>query len=98
MIDLKKLQEKIFENKLKKWFNTTDIHKEFCFIYEELAEANRAYYRKENNIWEELADVTIFLLWLSEILWINLEEEIKNKIDINEKRMYTKLDWVNIKV
>ena len=98
MIDLKKIQEKIFENKLKKWFNTTDIHKEFCFIYEELAEANRAYYRKENNIWEELADVTIFLLWLSEILWINLEDEIKNKIDINEKRKYIKLDGVNSKV
>ena len=98
MIDLKKIQETIFNNKLKKWFNTTDIHKEFCFIYEELAEANRAYYRKENNIWEELADVTIFLLWLSEMLWINLENEIKNKIKINEKRKYINNNWVNTKL
>lgn len=98
MIDLKKLQDTIFNNKMEKWFNTTDIHKEFCFIYEELAEANRAYYRKETNIWEELADVTIFLLWLSEMLWINLENEIRNKIKINEKRKYINNNWVNTKL
>lgn len=97
-MNLKKLQEIIFENKLRKWFNTTDIHKEFCFIYEELAEANRAYYRNESNIWEELADVTIFLLGLSEMLWINLEKEIKNKIKINEKRKYINKNGVNTKL
>jgi NTP pyrophosphatase (non-canonical NTP hydrolase) len=62
MIDLQEIQKKIYENKINKWFNTTDIHKEFCFTYEELAEANRAYYRKEDNVGEELADVVIYLL------------------------------------
>jgi NTP pyrophosphatase (non-canonical NTP hydrolase) len=98
MIDLKQLQKKIIDNKRKKWFNTTDIHKEFCYIYEELAEANRAYYRKEDNIWEELADVSIYLLWLAEILWIDLEEEILNKIEINEKRIYKIINWGHYKV
>ncbi|MDP2090314.1 MAG: MazG-like family protein [Candidatus Gracilibacteria bacterium] len=98
MIDLKKLQDTIFNNKMEKGFNTTDIHKEFCFIYEELAEANRAYYRKETNIGEELADVTIFLLGLSEMLGINLENEIRNKIKINEKRKYINNNGVNTKL
>jgi NTP pyrophosphatase (non-canonical NTP hydrolase) len=97
MIDLKQLQKKIYDNKIHKWFNTTDIHKEFCYIYEELAEANRAYYRKESNVWEELADTVIFILWLAEILWINLEEEILQKIDINEKRIYKNVNGVNYK-
>lgn len=79
----------------KKWFNTTDIHKEFCYIYEELAEANRAYYRKEDSVWEELADVSIYILWLAEILWIDLEKEILNKIEVNKQRNYKTINWVN---
>ncbi len=50
MIDLAALQKEIYANKIAKGFNTTDIHKEFCYAYEELAEANRAYYRKESNV------------------------------------------------
>jgi NTP pyrophosphatase (non-canonical NTP hydrolase) len=97
MIDLKELQKKIYANKIEKWFNTTDIHKEFCYIYEELAEANRAYYRKEDNVWEELADVAIFLLWIAEILWVDLEKEILNKIDVNQKRVYKNINGVDYK-
>ncbi|MFH1890321.1 MAG: hypothetical protein ABIJ91_02005 [Candidatus Kuenenbacteria bacterium] len=62
MINLNKLQKEVYQNKLDKGFNVTDIHKEFCFIYEELAEANRAYYKKKPDIGEELADVAIYLL------------------------------------
>ena len=33
MTDLKKLQKEIYQNKVNKGFNITDINKEFCFIH-----------------------------------------------------------------
>ena len=36
MIDLEKLQKEIYQNKVNKGFNTTDINKEFCLTYGEL--------------------------------------------------------------
>jgi len=98
MIDLKKYQEEIFKNKVEKWFNVTDVNLEFNLIYWELAEAFESYHKKIWNVWEELADVAIFLLWLSEILGINLEEEIIKKHEINKKRKYKKSWNWHIKV
>lgn len=39
MIDLMKIQKEIYQNKVDKGFNTTDINKEFCLTYGELSEA-----------------------------------------------------------
>jgi NTP pyrophosphatase (non-canonical NTP hydrolase) len=97
MIDLKELQKKVYENKINKGFNTTDIHKEFCYIHEEVAEANRAYYKKLPDIGEELADVVIYILGLAEILGVDLEKELLNKADKNEKREYKTIDGVLIR-
>ncbi|KKT40280.1 hypothetical protein A3K29_02715 [Candidatus Collierbacteria bacterium RIFOXYB2_FULL_46_14] len=94
MISLKKLQKQIYANKIKKGFNTTDIYKEFCLIHEEVTEACRAHYRKEYSVGEELADVAIYLLGLSEILNINLEKEIKRKVLKNHKRVYKRIGGV----
>lgn len=47
---------------------------------------------------EELADVAIYLLGISEILGIDLEQEILKKIEKNRKRVYQKVNGVNIKV
>ncbi len=90
MIDLQELQKKIYQNKLDKWFNTKDIHLEFNYIYGELSEAFDAYLKEKWNVWEELADVAIYLLWLSEILGVNLETEILEKMKINKARKYKK--------
>jgi len=98
MIDLKKIQKIVYENKIDKGFNITNIHKEFCYIYEELAEANRAYYKKLPNIGEELADVVIYLLGLSEILKLDLEKEILKKIKINQNRKYVRKNGVLEKI
>ncbi len=97
MIDLKKLQKQVYRNKLAKGFNVTDIHKEFCYIYEELAETNRAYYKKLPDLGEELADVVIYLLGLAEILKIDLEKEVLKKIKKNKKREYNKIDDVLVR-
>ncbi|XKT74581.1 MAG: hypothetical protein ACJKTH_00595 [Patescibacteria group bacterium UBA2163] len=91
-VDLKKLQKRVYANKVQKGFNTTDVAMEFCRAHEELSEAFKKYNLKEDGVAEELADVAIFLLGVSEILDFDLEEEIKRKIEINEKREYKKLD------
>jgi len=46
------------------------------------------------NVGEELADVAIYLLGLSEILGVDLENEIVKKVDKNEKREYQRRDGV----
>ena len=90
MIDLQKLQKEVYQNKLNKWFNVTDVNMEFNLIHWELAEAFESYHKNKWDVWEELADVSIFILWLCEILWVNLEEEILRKIEINKARKYKK--------
>lgn len=97
MINLKKLQKEIYQNKLDKGFNVTDIHKEFYYLYEELAEANRAYYKKLPDIGEELADVTIYLLGLAEILSLDLEKELMKKVKKNKRRQYKTINGVLIR-
>ncbi len=95
MTDLKKLQKRIYENKVKQGFNVTDIPVEFCYIYEELAEAYRAYRKELPDLAEELADVTIYLLGLAEILKIDLEKEVLAKVAKNEKRKYKTVSNIN---
>ena len=95
MIDLKQLQKDIYKNKLNKGFNVTDINKEFCLTYGEMAEAYEAWRKKKDDLGEELADVAIYLLGLSEILNIDLEDEILKKVYKNSKREYKVIDGVN---
>ena len=91
MVDLKKLQREVYQNKINKNFNVTDIAMEFCLLYEEVSEAYRAWRKKLPDLGEEIADVVIYLLGLSAILGINLEEEVLKKIKKNEKRQYQKV-------
>ena len=98
MIDLKELQKRVFQNKIAKGFNVKDVYMEFCYTYGELSEACDAYLKKKDNIGEELADVVLYVLGLSEILGIDLETELLRKIEINEKRQYIQKDGVNIRV
>ena len=39
----------------------TDVNKEFCLTYGEIAEAYDAWRKKKDDLGEELADVTIYL-------------------------------------
>ena len=98
MIDLKELQKRVYQNKIDKGFNVTDIYKEFCYTYGELSEACEAYLKKQDDVGEELADVVLYILGLSEILGIDLEKEILNKMEKNEKRQYIQKDGVNIRI
>ena len=97
-MDLKKLQKEIYQNKLDKGFNTTGVNKEFCLLYGEVGEAYDAYRKGKDDLGEELADIAIYLLGLSEILGKDLEEEIKNKVQINKNRKYKDVNGAKIKI
>ena len=90
MVDIKELQKEVLRNKIEKGFNTTDVFREFCRAYEELSEAFSKYDKGQEGVAEELADVTIYLLGISEILGFDLEKEVTRKIEINKQRQYKK--------
>lgn len=97
MIDLKKLQTDIYNNKVAKGFNTTDVPLEFGLTYGELAEAFDAYRKKLPDVGEELADVAIYLFGLAAILNIDLEEELIKKVEKNKNREYQTVDGVPLR-
>ena len=90
MVDLKKLQKEIMQNKIKHGFNTTDVALEFCHAHEELSEAFSKFNKRQDGVAEEFADVAIFLLGMAEVLGYNLEKEIVRKVKINKNRVYKK--------
>ena len=97
-MDLEQMQKRVYQNKLNKGFNVTDVPKEFCYLYGEVAEAYDAYLKNKEDLGEELADIAIYLLGLSEILGYNLKEQIEYKMQKNEKRLYKKVGKSYIKV
>lgn len=93
IIDTKKLQKEVLENKKNHGFNTTDIEFELLRLYGETNELFEAWRKQDKeNIDEELADVGIFLLGISEMLGSDLGEDITNKMKINRKRIYKNRD------
>jgi len=96
-MNLKEIQKEVLQNKINKGFNTTDINKEFCLLYGEVSEAYDAYRKNKDDLGEELADIAIYLLGISEILGKDLEEEIINKIEINKNRKYKNVNGTMIK-
>ena len=60
-----------------------------CLIHSEVSEALEAYRnRDDENFGEELADVAIRLFHMCEYLNIDLEKEIRKKVEFNKKREY----------
>ena len=93
-MDLRETQKEVYQNKIDKGFNVTDVNKEFCLLYGEVAEAYDAWRKKKDDLGEELADIAIYLLGISEILGIDLAAEIENKTKINREREYKVIDGV----
>ncbi len=97
-MNLKQVQKNVWQNKINKGFNTTNVEKEFCLLYGEVAEAYEAYRKKKDDLNEELADIAIYLIGLSEMLGFDLEDEIIKKVSKNERRVYKNINGINIKV
>lgn len=92
------IQKAIYANKVAKGFNVTDIPMEFTYLYGEVGEAFDAWRKKKDNLGEELADVAIYLLGMAEILSVDLENEILQKMEKNTKRVYEHHDGVSVRV
>ena len=93
-MELAEMQKAVYQNKLDKGFNVTDVNKEFCLLYGEVAEAYEAWRKKQDSVGEELADVAIYLLGLAEILGVDLGTEIEQKMSVNKDRRYVVEDGV----
>ena len=93
-MELSATQKAVYQNKVDKGFNVTDINVEFCLLYGEVAEAYEAWKKKQDTVGEELADIAIYLLGLSEILGVDLASEIEKKMKINREREYQVIDGV----
>jgi len=91
------LQKRIWQNKLAKGFNTTNVDREFNYTYVELAEAYESYRKEKGDVGEELADTAIFVISLAEMLGVDLEKEMLAKMDTNEKREYIEQNGHHIK-
>ena len=63
-----------------------------------MAEAYEEWRKKKDDVGEEIADVVIYLLGLSEILNIDLEKEILNKVNKNKHRDYRIINGVNTRI
>lgn len=81
------VQKRVYFNKVNHGFNVTDIPKEFCLLYGEVAEAFDAW-KHHSGLDLELADVAIYLLGLAEITGIDLGKAIDKKMYINKHRQY----------
>jgi NTP pyrophosphatase (non-canonical NTP hydrolase) len=93
MGQIQDLQYRTWQNKLAKKFNTTNVESEFNYTYGELAEAYEAYrYGKTTEVGHELADTVIFIMSLAQMLGIDLETALLEKMTINENRTYIKND------
>ena len=96
ILDTKKLQKEIIQNKKEHGFNTTDIKFELLLLYGEVNELFQAWLKDDDqNIGEELADVAIFLLGIAEILDKDLGVEIIEKMKLNKNRIYRNGNKVN---
>lgn len=97
-MDIKETQKRVYDNKVNKNFNVTNVDMEFCLLYGEVGEAYEAYIKNKDDLDYELADIAIYLMGLAEILHIDLEKAIKEKISINEKRKYKVVDGINTRI
>lgn len=85
-MDLHALQQLSWENKERKGFNTTDVPLEFSMLHEKAANAFACWRRGEMNIGEELADVVLYASSIAEMVLLDLDHEVTEKVAKNAAR------------
>jgi len=99
MGSLHELQKDIFQNKVDKGFNITDVGKEIVLMTEELGELAKAYKKSDHKDAEEISnkdeivdavgDLMVYCLGLCEMLGVGSEEVIKNIVEQNKGRLHS---------
>lgn len=98
-MNLSQLQKEIYQNKVNRGFNVTDIGKEIILMTEELGELAKAYKnsdkkpaREINNkeaILDAIGDIMIYCLGLCAILGVNSQEVLGNIVRNNKLRNHS---------
>ena len=92
------LQKQIFQNKVKRGFNVTDLGKEIILMAEELGELAKAYKKSNkkpakeidnrNDIIDAIGDLMVYCLGSCEMLGVNSEDVLKNIVEGNKTRVH----------
>src|SRR5215216_6356766 len=98
-MDLHKLQYEIYQNKVNRGFNVTDVGKEIVLMAEELGELARAYKNsnklsaRETDQREQMidaaGDLMVYCLGLCEMLGVNSEDVLRQIVENNKCRSHT---------
>jgi NTP pyrophosphatase (non-canonical NTP hydrolase) len=99
MIDLQKLQRVIYQNKVSRNFNVTDVGKEIVLMVEELGELARAYKNSDklpapnishrDEMVDAIGDLMVYCLGLCEMLDVNSEDVLQEIVENNKTRIHT---------
>lgn len=89
MISLEWCKREVTANKKRTGALIGDTSHELCLIGDELKEAVEAFEENLDNLGEELADIILFVCAVADNEDIDLEKEIKDKIEKNKHRVWT---------
>ena len=98
-MELLTLQKEIYQNKVNRNFNVTDVGKEIILMTEELGELARAYKKSDkkdarniNNkedIIDAVGDLMVYCLGLCEMLGVNSKDVLDKIIENNKNRTHS---------
>jgi NTP pyrophosphatase (non-canonical NTP hydrolase) len=99
MIDLRNLQREVYQNKVRRNFNVSDVGKEIVLMVEELGELANAYKRSDKRPASEIShkdemvdavgDLMIYCLGLCEMLEVDSEEVLTTIVEQNRTRTHS---------
>lgn len=84
-MDLRRVQQEAWDNKLAHGFNTTDVPADLKRLHREVDEAEKAWQGGGENFGSELADGVIFLAGLAQMAELDLGAEVKRKLAVNSE-------------
>jgi|GEM_PF-1951930 len=98
-MNLNEIQKEIWENKVNRKFNTTDIGKEIILLTEELGELAKAYkhsnqlpadeINNKDEIIDAIGDIMVYCIGLCEMMQVKSEEVLDNIIENNRTRTHS---------
>lgn len=99
MIDLQQLQREIYQNKVNRGFNVTDVGKEIVLMVEELGELAHAYKNSDKqpapnlsyreDMVDAVGDLMVYCLGLCEMLDMSSEDVLRTIVENNKTRTHT---------
>jgi NTP pyrophosphatase (non-canonical NTP hydrolase) len=87
-VKVRAVQTAVWANKLAKGFNVTDIAQEIHFLRREVDELEEAWRLGKPDVDLEVADVVAFAVSVAEMLGVDAQDALAQKLAINAGRTY----------